>query len=126
MSESVQPSSFSANYYIENAGDIRIANQINGQQMEQLFAELVVKAQEYRNRWQSAEVKNDALKNVIVKQWQQINQLHDKLDDITKKLHLAELASQGNEKKYNRIYGKLKEIILDSAADSGNSQEAAL
>lgn len=124
MSES--SSNFSVNYYIENAGEIRIANQINGQQMEQLFSELVAKAQEFRHRWQSTEVKNDALKNVIVKQWQQINQLHDKVDEITKKLQIAELAAKGNEQKYNRIYGKLKAIILDSAADSGNSEEAAL
>lgn len=121
MSENnIQPSSFPVNEYIDIAGDIRIANRINGQHMDQMFEDLVTKAQEYRTRWMESEARVDSLKNVIAKQWNEINLLYKQLNDISKKLHIAESTAQSNATKYNRMYGKLKSIILDT--DDGEEQ----
>lgn len=117
MSEN-NPESFPINDVVDYAVNINIANRWNGQQMEQMFQALVDKTEEYRNRYRSSDARVESLKNVIVAQWQEINRLRDKLDKVSKKLELAESMAQTNEIKYNRIYNKLKAIVLDSAADS--------
>lgn len=118
MTQNQQASSFSVSEIMENAGIIRMANQSNDQNMENLFQDLVTKTEEYRNRLQVSEAKVDTMKTVIAKQWHEINALHRKLGEVTKKLHIAESTAQINATKYNRIYGKLKGIILESACES--------
>lgn len=117
MSANVQSSEFSVNDYVENAGEIRIAKQINDQNMHQLFEELAMKTQEYRNRWLASEAKVDSMKTVIAKQWHEINLLHRNLAEVSKKLRVAESTAQTNATKYNHMYQKLKGVILESAQD---------
>lgn len=128
MSENnVENSNFSIDDYIEYAIDIHIANQVNGNQMDKIFNEIVAKAKEYRNQCRSSDAQIEAMKKMIVAQWQQIHQLRDKLDETSKKLELAESMAKTNEIKYNRLYNKLKKIVLDTAADScdsGNNDSA--
>lgn len=107
--------------YIECAVDIQIANEMNGKQMDQLFQEIVNKAKQYRNQCQIAEAEVETLKKVLIAQMQKIHSLRDRLDEMSKKLKLAESMAQTNELKYNRIYNKLKAIVLDSAAESCNN-----
>lgn len=123
MSENVHESGFSINHYIENAGEIHIANQLNGQQMQELFEGLVNKAEEYRNRWKLSESRGNGMKNMIAKQWQEISQLRDKLDQTEKKLKLAESTAEDYAQKYGRLYNKLKKVILESAADDAANKD---
>lgn len=121
MSDNVQRSSLSIHDYIEDAGEIRIANQLIGQQMEELFKELVEKAERYRNRLQISEARVESMKQAILKQWQDQRRLNNKLDEITKKLHLAEATAQEFQQKYHQLHSKLKDIVLESAAVANNN-----
>lgn len=117
MSENVQPSNVSFDDYIELVGDIRIANHINNKEMDRMFDEILVKAQEYRNRWLQSETRVETMKNIITKQYADNISLHKQLEEMTKKLHNAETKAQANEIKFNRMYNRLKAVILDTAAD---------
>lgn len=125
MSENnAENSSFPIDDYIDYAVDLHIANQLNGKKMDKLFHDIVAKAKEYRNQCRSSDARIESLKQVILAQWQQIHRLRDKLDETSKKLELAESMAKTNETKYNRLYGKLKTIVLDAAADSSNDNES--
>lgn len=78
------------------------------------------KAKQYQNQCQAADAQAEAMKNVITTQMKKIHSLRDRLDEMSKKLKLAESMAKTNEMKYNRIYNKLKAIVLDSAAESCN------
>lgn len=124
MSENNQEnSSFPIDDYIGCAVDINIANQMNCKQMEEMFEQIVAKAKQYRNQCLTSDARNESMKKMIIAQWQQIHRLRDKLDEMSKKLELAESMAQTNEVKYNRIFNKLKQIVLDSATDSCNNND---
>lgn len=107
--------------YVDFAVEIQHANQLNGRQMDEMFKELVAKAKKYQTQCQTLDARVKSMENVILKQWQQFYRLRDKLDETSKKLELAEAKAKANESKYNRIYNRVKAILLDSAIDSGNS-----
>lgn len=120
MTENARTESFSANEYLEQAAGIRYANKINGEHMDLLFDNLVIKAQEYKNSWLRSESQIDVMKEVIAKQLHDIKSLHQKLNEMSKKLHNAESTSQMYANKYNRMFRKLKSIILDTTCDTSN------
>lgn len=125
MSENFPANSFSVDDFIVNARQIHEANQINGDNMNQLFAEFAVKTQVYHDRWMASEAKVDALKSVVAKQWNQINLLYKQIEDLSKKLQHSETTAQSTAIKYNRMFAKLKSILLDTASeindDEGNA-----
>lgn len=122
MSDRLPESEFSLNRFIDNADELRIANHINDQQMEKLFTDLLTKTQEYRNRWMMSEAKIDSMKTAMAKQFRDISRLHEKLHKMSCDLQAAKMEAQRYTRKYNTILGKLKTIILDSAADADELQ----
>lgn len=117
MSENQQLESFSVDDYFEFLGELRIANHKNNKEMDRLFETALLKAQEYRNRWLQSEAKVEALKNIIAKQFQENLTLHKRLEEAMKKQQLAEAKAQASETKFNRMYSRVKSVILDTAAD---------
>lgn len=113
--------SFPIDDYIEIAEDINIANQVHGKQMDKLFHEVVAKAKEYRNHCRRSDTQIESLKKAIVEQWKEIRRLRNKFDETSKKLKLAEASAKTYEIKYNRLYDKLKTIVLETATDSGDN-----
>lgn len=123
MSEGGQGSSFSIGDYLDNADEIRIANQINGNQMEELFKDLVEKAKQYRQKSEIFEARAEALKNKVVDQWRVNGELRDKMDKMTRKLKLAEATTKNYEEKYMRLHSKLKDLVLETAAEANNGEQ---
>lgn len=123
MSEGGQGSSFSIGDYLDNADEIRIANQINGNQMEELFKDLVEKAKQYRQKSEIFEARAEALKNKVVDQWRVNGELRDKMDKMTRKLKLAEATAKNYEEKYMRLHSKLKDLVLETAAEANNGEQ---
>lgn len=117
MSGNVQTSSFSAANYLEIANNIRNANQENLQHMQHLYEELVIKAQEYHNQLLISDRKVDAMKTVIAKQCYEIKSMHQKMNEMSRRLQIAETTSQLYANKYNRIFNQMKSIILESECD---------
>lgn len=121
MSENIQASSFVPDEYIEVADEIRVANHVNGKQMDLMFNELVIKVTEYQDRCRKSETKVDAMKNIIANQFQANKLLLKQLEETTRKLRIAESKAQIYENKYNRMFSKMKSVILDAAADNGGA-----
>lgn len=122
MSDRLPNSEFSLNRFIENADELRTANNINDQQMERLFNDLFAKTQEYRHRWMMSEARNNSMKTVTAKQLQYIARLHEKLHKMSGDLQTAKMDAQRYARKYNTIMGKLKTVISESAADADELQ----
>lgn len=117
MSENAENVICSVDDYIEKADEIRIANRIQGREMDEMFDTLAAKAKGYRDQCRTLETRVESMKNTILKQWQQINYLKDKLDEKTRKLAIAESLAQESAAKYNRMFGKLRDLVLESAAE---------
>lgn len=122
MSDRLPNSEFSLNRFIENADELRTANNINDQQMERLFNDLFAKTQEYRHRWMMSEARIDSMKTAMAKQLQYIARLHEKLHKMSGDLQTAKMDAQRYARKYNTIMGKLKTVISESAADADELQ----
>lgn len=122
MSDRLPNSEFSLNRFIENADELRTANNINDQQMERLFNDLFAKTQEYRHRWMMSEARNNSMKTVMAKQLQYIARLHEKLHKMSGDLQTAKMDAQRYARKYNTIMGKLKTVISESTADADELQ----
>lgn len=118
MSDRLPNSEFSLNRFIENADELRTANNINDQQMERLFNDLFAKTQEYRHRWMMSEARIDSMKTAMAKQLQYIARLHEKLHKMSGDLQTAKMEAQRYARKYNTIMGKLKTVISESTADA--------
>lgn len=122
MSDRLPNSEFSLNRFIENADELRTANNINDQQMERLFNDLFAKTQEYRHRWMMSEARNNSIKTAMAKQLQNVARLHEKLHKMSGDLQTAKMKAQRYARKYNTIMGKLKTVISESAADADELQ----
>lgn len=105
------------NENVENANAILAANRTNNRNMREIVHNLGAQVAEYKDRWMVSESKIDSMKTVVAKQWHEINLLHRRLDEVSKRMHLAESMALINEKKYKRMYNKMKAILLDSARD---------
>lgn len=105
---------------IQNAVEILGANETNGRNLGRIVHNLGATVAEYQDRWMTAESKVDSMKTVIAKQWHEINLLHRRLDEVSKRMHLAESKALVNETKYKRMYNKLKAILLNTANDAGD------
>lgn len=112
-----QTSSFPIDDYVEFAVDLNIANKVNGKQMDKIVHEVVAKAKDYKNQCRRSDAQVASMKKVIFEQMKEIHRLRNKLDRTSKKLKLSETVAKANEIKYNQLYGKLKAIVLDTAAD---------
>ena len=114
-----QFTNFTPNKYIADAAEIQAANQRNDENMHQLLVDLVEKTQELHNRLLISEGKVDSLKTIVARQMHEVNLLHRKLNDVSKKCRKAELAAQANASKYNRLQEKLKSVLESARESSG-------
>lgn len=114
-----QFTNFTSNKYIADAAEIQAANQRNDENMHQLLVDLVEKTKELHNRLLVSEAKVDSLKTIVARQMHEVNLLHRKLNDVSKKCRKAEFAAQANASKYNRLQDKLKSVLESARESSG-------
>lgn len=101
----------------ENFDEKRIENQMNLQQMEQMFGELIHKNIEYRNRCKSEQIKNDTLKSAFAKMYYELSRQCDENAKLKKELNIVHTKLKISENKYQRLQRKLKAIVLDTDGD---------
>lgn len=118
-----QPIRAMLNEDVQNAVAILGANETNGRNLGRIVRNLGATVADYEDRWMTAEAKVDSMKTVIAKQWHEINLLHRRLDEVSKRMHLAESNALVNESKYKRMYKKLKAILMNSAPDAGDDDD---
>lgn len=114
-----QLTNFTPNKYIADAAEIQAANQRNDENMHQLLLDLVEKTKELHNRLKLSEQHVDLLKTTVARQMHEVNLLHRKLNDVSKKRRKAELAAQASVSKYNRLQEKLKALAESARESSG-------
>lgn len=115
-----QFTNFTPNKYITDAAEIQAANQRNDESMHQLLMDLLEKTKELHNRLLVSEGKVDSLKTIVARQMHEVNLLHRKLNDVSKRCRKAELAAQANASKYNRLQEKLKSVLESARESSGD------
>lgn len=107
----------------DNFFNVRLANQLNLQEMEQLFLELKGKSVEYRNSYESEKAKYKTLKAVFAQMYSENNNKKEVIAKLTKELGEAKAQLARNRCKIDRMKQHLKTIYIDLVANSDDESE---
>lgn len=118
MTANQRDESFPLSEAVDNFFDIRVTNQINLQQMEQLFLELKQKSVDYRNRCESEKAKNKHLKAAFATMYSEYNKKDEEIAKLKKELDETKAQMERNRCKIERMKRHLKTIYSDLVANS--------
>lgn len=123
MAENQRNKSFPLSEAADNFCGIREANQLNLDQMEQLFLELKQKSVDYRNRCECEKAKNKTLKAAFAKMYSEYNKKDDEIAKLKKELDETKAQMERGRCKIERMKRHLKTIYIDLVANSDIEDE---
>lgn len=107
----------------DNFFNVRVANQLNLQEMEQLFLELKEKSVDYRNRCESEKAKYKHLKAAFAQMYSEYHKKDEVIAKLKKELGEAKAQLERNRCKKERMKQHLKTIYTDLVANSDDESE---
>lgn len=123
MAANQRAESFPLSQVTDNFFGIRVANQLNLQQMEKLFLELKQKSVDYRNRCESEKAKNKNLKAAFAKMYSECNKKDEEIAKLKKELGEAKTQMERHQCKVERMKRQLKIMYSDLIANSDGEDE---